>query len=506
MYLSYPSSAYPGQQKPNGPVTYERQPDQMSYPTSTAHERRSKHGLAQSSLADPGNRELLEVTSYTPDRGLQGSYVYVYIQTSYDLAENPFNISFMFAARPCIPTLDRLESHGAHYNYLLAAQAPPQASTGWASPNVPLRLQMQQVSGYDIGSIEVGSFFYTDGVPLASYASPQDPSRKRKISLDSADLTKIPAKRASYQHLSDSPANHMATHYATSQSRAFSYPSQPSTSVYGPSNIRSSTAVQESSASLQNTRSVQSGTDKSTYCGGNPSSRSSAWSSPFTSTSGGHSTRSPALSTSSSSSRFQALGSPDAGHPQLKRTSTIQPSHASSGSVASALYPYGYKAVLNINGDLNTMTEGWSTEEVTAKRRLVQFWRSQNNNTITADFAPASAEGGPPKGICISCIWWAERQECYVTSVDTIHLLESLVAVRFEVEEKNRIRRNLEGFRPTTVSKAKNDSEDFFSVIMGFPNPKPRNIEKDVKVFPWKILNHALKKIIGKYVSYPITS
>jgi hypothetical protein len=30
-----------------------------------------------------------------------------------------------------------------------------------------------------------------------------------------------------------------------------------------------------------------------------------------------------------------------------------------------------------------------------------------------------------------------------VTSVDTIYLLESLVAVRFTVEEKNRIRRNL---------------------------------------------------------------
>ncbi|KAK9701438.1 hypothetical protein K7432_011706 [Basidiobolus ranarum] len=36
---------------------------------------------------------------------------------------------------------------------------------------------------------------------------------------------------------------------------------------------------------------------------------------------------------------------------------------------------------------------------------------------------------------------------------------------------------------------------------MSFPNPKPRNIEKDVKVFPWKILPLALKKIIGKYTT-----
>lgn len=87
-----------------------------------------------------------------------------------------------------------------------------------------------------------------------------------------------------------------------------------------------------------------------------------------------------------------------------------------------------------------------------------------------------------------------------MTSVDTIYLLESLVANHFTVEEKNRIRRNLEGYRPMTVSKGKPDSENFFKIIMGFPSPKPRNIEKDVKVFPWKILAPALKKIVGKYV------
>jgi hypothetical protein len=76
-----------------------------------------------------------------------------------------------------------------------------------------------------------------------------------------------------------------------------------------------------------------------------------------------------------------------------------------------------------------------------------------------------------------------------------------LVGVRFSVEEKNRIRRNLEGFRPITVSKNKQGAEDFFKLVMSFPNPKPRNIEKDVKVFPWKIFGTALKKIIGKYVS-----
>jgi hypothetical protein len=163
---------------------------------------------------------------------------------------------------------------------------------------------------------------------------------------------------------------------------------------------------------------------------------------------------------------------------------------------------YQTKASLKVEGDLETMVENWTREEREARRRLVEFKRSQNGSTITTTFAPVTLETRPPRSICVSCIWWEERDEYFITSVDTIYLLEQLVNVRFTVEEKNRIRRNLEGFRPLTVSKAKADSEDFFKVIMGFPTPKPRNIEKDVKVFAWKIVDHALKKIISKYVRF----
>jgi hypothetical protein len=166
------------------------------------------------------------------------------------------------------------------------------------------------------------------------------------------------------------------------------------------------------------------------------------------------------------------------------------------------MYPANTKAQLKIDGDLNTMVDNFTSEEWEVKRRLVQFRRSQQGSVITTTFEPVSPEERAPNSICVSCIYWAEKGECYVTSVDTIQLLEALVAVRFTVEEKNRIRRNLEGFRPATVSKAKQDSEEFFKLIMGFPNPKPRNIEKDVKVFPWRILATALKKIIGKYASH----
>ena len=168
---------------------------------------------------------------------------------------------------------------------------------------------------------------------------------------------------------------------------------------------------------------------------------------------------------------------------------------------------YPLKANLKLKGDLDAMTKGWSEKEIECRRRLVEFKRNQDGSQINGEFMAVEPEDRVPSSITISCILWKEKKEYFVTSVDTIYLLEALVGVRFTVEEKNRIRRNLEGFRPATVSKSKTDSEEFFKVIMGFPHPKPRNIEKDVKVFPWKILSTALRKIISKYsASYSSTA
>ncbi|KAI8379422.1 uncharacterized protein BYT42DRAFT_568732 [Radiomyces spectabilis] len=169
------------------------------------------------------------------------------------------------------------------------------------------------------------------------------------------------------------------------------------------------------------------------------------------------------------------------------------------------------KANLRVEGNLDDMVQNWSAEEWENQRRLVRFWRRQEGNEVICSFAPVQLPPDkrqhPQNIIVVSCIYWKEKNDYFITSVDCIYLLESLIGVRFTVEEKNRIRRNLEGFRPLTVSKLKPDSAEFFKLIMGFPNPKPRNIEKDVKVFQWKSLGMALKKIISKYTaSYSSTA
>ncbi|KAI7892076.1 uncharacterized protein EV154DRAFT_602015 [Mucor mucedo] len=196
------------------------------------------------------------------------------------------------------------------------------------------------------------------------------------------------------------------------------------------------------------------------------------------------------------------------------------------------------KANLNITGDLMEMTYTWTQDEWTNGRRLVEFWRRQGGDDklsqsddetiseVECGFKPIEQELYQQQRIrenlaaqkdssikkrsnplVVSCIYWQERNDYFITSVDCIYLLEGLIGVQFTVEEKNRIRRNLEGFRPLTVSKCKPECADFFKLIMSFPHPKPRNIEKDVKVFSWKTLPNALRKIIRKYTpSYSSTA
>lgn len=208
-----------------------------------------------------------------------------------------------------------------------------------------------------------------------------------------------------------------------------------------------------------------------------------------------------------------------ASNPKLVRTSTIP--HHSPQAVPSSMTLIGHtqtfnpytlfspdsKARLKLEGNLDDVANKWTAEELEARRKIVVFNREQNGNDIKANFDVVSQTNWKNEPRSVSCIWWEEKKEAYVTSVDTILLLEGIVGARFTVEEKNRIRRNLEGFKPDTVSKAKPETEEFFKVIMGFPNPKPRNIEKDVKVFPWKVLSVALQKIISKYsASYASTA
>jgi hypothetical protein len=179
-----------------------------------------------------------------------------------------------------------------------------------------------------------------------------------------------------------------------------------------------------------------------------------------------------------------------------------------------------YQVALGFVGDLISMTKNWcvnrsilsrpfayhpscrTSEEVENKRRIVEFFCVRTRGRIDVTFAPIPVEKArdSSKNV-VSCIWWEDMEDFIITSVDTINLLERLVGTKFTTEEKNRIRRNLQGFKPATVSKNQPDSEPFFRTLMEFPPPRPRNIEKDVKAFAWSKLPSMLEKVVSKYVS-----
>lgn len=490
----------------------------MDFPASSYYQQTANYEAEQQPFPsyDPQKNPAVTVTSYNPERGPQGSQVYVYIDSIYDLSvQTSITLNLMFATRLCQSQLTPLGPRRNTYQYVLNAEAPTFQSTGWQSPRVPLRVQIQDDSGLvETGFIGTGNtFYYTDGGNHQAQASPDDLSRKRKTLVDPPEIIRAPAKRASSQQLHSGVVEpYPSVPYTQSDSLAYLKTSPPDplnpTPARSTPYSRSQTQRQyhQGDTSRRSSQNFSAAPTSAQSLMKAPSPQIPPWGAPYASVN--HPARSPGLA-ASSVSRMASMSSPSSsGNPPLIRTSTLQQqsSSSSSSSAGGSFNPYGIfahsRATLKINGDIDSMVDHWTPNEYSAKRRIVQFWRNQSGSEIHTNFEPVAPDDRLPSSTCISCILWEERRECFVTSVDTIFLLEVLIGIHFTVEEKNRIRRNLEGFRPMTVSKAKSDSENFFKVIMGFPNPKPRNIEKDVKVFPWKILAHALKKIVGKYVSF----
>jgi len=385
--------------------------------------------------------------------------------------------------------MDCAEPFSFRYN---VSGAIPQLDTMAWLEEVPLYLSMDGADNQNYGMLGCGNFTFDAPFETPIYGSTPSYSRKRRSSVDETDPFTSPTKRPFVRQLPDKETCVPRLLSSFSQNDWKSDGLVPRGFNGPPPSFQLADIAPRSSSLDDQVLSPRTANYTPEHVG-------SIFDDKFST---GLGIMAPTYSTPTPN-RVSLVE--DLGNPQLLRTSTIQSTGTGLSGSPPGLSSYGIssnKATLKMDGNLDAMAENWTDEECLAKRRIVQFDRRQSGSIIHATFAPVMPETRSPNSICVSCIWWEEKSEAYVTSVDTIHLLESLVGSRFCVEEKNRIRRNLEGFRPLTVSKARSESDSFFKTIMAFPNPKPRNIEKDVKVFPWKILSPALKKIIGKYVCY----
>ncbi|RKF58170.1 putative transcriptional regulator medusa [Golovinomyces cichoracearum] len=464
-----------------------------------------------------------EVTSFSPSRGPEHTKIFIEFTSLYDVrtkTDTSISLSFGAIKRPIVAR--QYSQKNNIFSYQVSIEVPLFQSTSWHSFKVPISLIIEAGDSNLISKMFVGQFEYTDqsnslvtdrNTGQDFQSSYIEVPKKRKIAEKLPEFINSPRKKTSHQQSQEkNEYNHCQyTHLDPA----------PSYSYLTASNFYGSTLGPPSSSDQEGNFQVQPSLRSHLY--GHTSSASTITATPkdqssqcgnwnFQMNLGSNISQSPDTSPKSASHHLSTPASlPSAlANPPLFRTSTLQqnfpPVDTSCPEQAKQFNTYTMypnKAILEIIGELGSMTKNWKNEEIKCRRRIVVFKRSQVGSTITASFHPLGPDERPTDNICISCIYWEEKNDYFVTSVDTIFLLQKLVAAQFTVEEKNRIRRNLEGFRPLTVSKGKSESEEFFKVIMAFPVPKPRNIEKDVKVFQWKDLCSALKKIIGKYSASP---
>ncbi|KAH8883121.1 hypothetical protein GQ53DRAFT_883670 [Thozetella sp. PMI_491] len=525
-YSQYSSQSFSTQQTENAAASI----NQMAFAANSA--------TSQYMSAPPNMGASVSVVSCHPSSGAFGTKVFLKIASQYDLlamaAPTPY-FSVVFGAHRIAGQVvkDPQESNGS-YSYTVTVEAPQPLQTGCPNlTNVPLTLLVDSPDGEEIARVpEAAIFSYHGahggatgggvGVGGSGDTSTHEPMGTRRDP---------PEQRGSPPHTlqvrDNSGGSPSPTHGLPSDSNTNTYAYPAAVGAVGVAaepqadpQAQANFAVAASSAYNQGDNNML-GTYRSTAYAEHYHRAPQALRSP-------HSLRSPhAAGWSAYGSHMDSLRSPSsslphATHtaisrpslnplphpnnaPQLVRTTTLTQSGGSGNGNYNPFAGLPAKATLRIHGNLDTMTEGWTQEEWENKRRIVQFKRNLQGNQLSTSFRALTASEQPQNSICVSCIWWEEKSECFVTSVDTINLLEQLVVypARFTVEEKNRIRRNLEGFHPLTISKAKPDTEEFFKLIMSFGNPKPRRIEKDVKVFQWKILGSALKKIISKYSASP---
>ena len=155
---------------------------------------------------------------------------------------------------------------------------------------------------------------------------------------------------------------------------------------------------------------------------------------------------------------------------------------------------------LEFAGALHTLCENWSAEELEIGRRLAKFTTIREGSNFILSCEVIRQEAYDPEDVVISCIYYKCTDAYYVTSVDILYLFENVADEALGTSEKTRLRRNIQSFLPTRVEKADRDYGELYTQIMKFPPPKPRTIEKKIKVFRWLLLEDILSKIASKYV------
>lgn len=479
-YTTYPSTS-------QLPQSTQSLPDMESTTSSSAGIISSTN--SGSAVSQAG---MVTVHSYTPYTGQTGTCITTYLDFSTNI-QGPVRLRLVFGdvPRPTIVEANSDDSYTQSHqgSWTMKAYVPSidYVSAHLATPRPdgrlewPLSIQALDSNGSVLDSVTFGAFSYDN------YSDSPGPSP----TTSTRDYPNLPAKRLQTETAlsTTTPINRAAVNNDTTSLRRLSVASDSQVYLDDstlPPKTRSSYMPTSSSHTTGTTISPQRLIQPQAM-----SLPSSSLPQPYHSfTAGGKRKRSRSSPISNSTTM------PSTSHPSETAAKALVRTTQLGSQMAEP-------ALVVFRNNLETMKQSWTEIELNTHRRLVQFWKRQVGNRFEIFFDVVPQESYKENTIVVSCIYREDTDDFFITSVDVIYLLESLSGSRFEVEEKNRIRRNLEGFKPLTVSKSKPGTEDFFRLIMEFPPPRPRNIEKDVKVFEWGKLRSMLDKVFSKYSTIP---
>ncbi|KAI9280523.1 hypothetical protein BY458DRAFT_553391 [Sporodiniella umbellata] len=185
-----------------------------------------------------------------------------------------------------------------------------------------------------------------------------------------------------------------------------------------------------------------------------------------------------------------------------------------SNSIPNSSYAAVGKAMVVFQPKcMESMMYEWSRHEAVAGRRIVHFKSVTTQVDPTIPLRKIEVDCEPfidlgvyqlPPGEClISCIYYKQQEDFFITSTDIIRLLESVLSVEFTKEEKNRMRRNIQYMGPITITRdnTKQNSDAMFSrQLMAYKCPAARKIDKDIKIFRWSMVSEAIIKVSKNFV------
>jgi hypothetical protein len=170
------------------------------------------------------------------------------------------------------------------------------------------------------------------------------------------------------------------------------------------------------------------------------------------------------------------------------------------------LPPDYHRLCLRVVGELDEIMDDWKALEKKAGRRLVRFWREQSGSLVNLSFAaqPPLDPYNEKSQMVISCIRLPDREGLWVTSFDIVRLAEYILHLPLNTDMKNRARRNMASVECKTLLRVvahEHSKLEGFTVVMQFEDPKPRSIEKSIKIYKWDVLQTCLSKILQRFVS-----